>query len=172
MDHDDFANIEWQNSHGSPQITSPRSEDGTEASDVERHSGGEQAGRMADEMDLAGVGEGILECTVGSPIKENDGTKDAFVSYLVTTHVWLPTQAPQDRSILTMSRLHFPLSKSPQHQYGDGSQISYSYTTHFSENILHAPSPPYQTSTKWSMFAATGLAPTSHSAAPTPSTAS
>ena len=29
----------------------------------------------------------LLECTVGSPIKEGDGTKDAFISYLVTTHV-------------------------------------------------------------------------------------
>jgi len=38
-------------------------------------------------LDLAGVGEGVLECTVTAPIKENDGTKDVFVSYLVTTHV-------------------------------------------------------------------------------------
>ncbi|KAM3067525.1 intercellular trafficking and secretion [Clarireedia jacksonii] len=91
MEHDDFANIEWQNSHGSPQIISPRSEDGSEATDAERHGGGEQAGRMADEIDLAGVGDGVLECTVGSPIKENDGTKDAFVSYLVTTNTTFPS---------------------------------------------------------------------------------
>jgi sorting nexin-4 len=96
MDHDDFANIEWQNSHGSPQITSPRSEDGSEAPDAEIHSGADQAGRMADGMDLAGVGEGVLECMVEKPIKENDGTKDAFVSYLVTTNVCLSLRAPQD----------------------------------------------------------------------------
>ena len=28
-----------------------------------------------------------LKCTVGTPIKEGDGSKDAFVSYLITTNV-------------------------------------------------------------------------------------
>ncbi|KAH6711367.1 putative sorting nexin-4 [Leptodontidium sp. 2 PMI_412] len=42
-------------------------------------------------MDLAGVGEGVLECTVTQPIKENDGTKDAYVSYLVTTNTTFPS---------------------------------------------------------------------------------
>ena len=47
-----------------------------------------QAGEDADAVDLAGIGvDGILECTVDTPLKENDGTKDAYVSYLVTTHV-------------------------------------------------------------------------------------
>lgn len=36
-----------------------------------------------------GLGDEVLECNVSSPLKENDGTKDAFVSYLVTTHVRL-----------------------------------------------------------------------------------
>jgi sorting nexin-4 len=36
------------------------------------------------------LGKERLDCTVGSPIKENDGTKDAFVSYLVTTYASLP----------------------------------------------------------------------------------
>jgi sorting nexin-4 len=39
------------------------------------------------DTDLAATLDGILECTVDSPQKENDGTKDAYVSYLVTTHV-------------------------------------------------------------------------------------
>lgn len=34
--------------------------------------------------------EGMLECTVDKPQKENDGTKDAYISYLVTTRVPLP----------------------------------------------------------------------------------
>jgi len=42
-------------------------------------------------LDLAGVGDGTLECTVTSPIKENDGTKDIFVSYLVTTNTTFPS---------------------------------------------------------------------------------
>lgn len=47
-----------------------------------------QAGENADAIDLAGIGpDGTLDCTVDSPMKENDGTKDAYVSYKVTTHV-------------------------------------------------------------------------------------
>ncbi|KAF2187766.1 hypothetical protein K469DRAFT_628735 [Zopfia rhizophila CBS 207.26] len=37
---------------------------------------------MADDGDFS---EGRLDCTVDSPRKENEGTKDAYVSYLVTT---------------------------------------------------------------------------------------
>lgn len=85
MDHDDFANIEWQ----STQRGNPRSDDESDGPDIDRDGGEKQAGSNADAIDLAGVGEGVLECLVGSPIKENDGTKDAFVSYLVTTHVGL-----------------------------------------------------------------------------------
>ncbi|KAF1808641.1 putative sorting nexin-4 [Eremomyces bilateralis CBS 781.70] len=36
-------------------------------------------------MDQADFSEGHLECTVTKPQKENDGTKDAYISYLVTT---------------------------------------------------------------------------------------
>ncbi|KAI9684087.1 MAG: intercellular trafficking and secretion [Trizodia sp. TS-e1964] len=43
-------------------------------------------GPVDDPIDLAGVGDGSLECTVDSPLKENEGTKDVFVSYRVTTH--------------------------------------------------------------------------------------
>ncbi|RAL68012.1 hypothetical protein DID88_008736 [Monilinia fructigena] len=87
MDHDDFANIEWQNT----QRGNSRSDDESDGPDIDRTGGENQAGPSADAIDLAGVGEGVLECLVGSPIKENDGTKDAFVSYLVTTHTTFPT---------------------------------------------------------------------------------
>lgn len=36
------------------------------------------------------ISEGVLDCIVGSPLKENDGTKDAYISYLITTHVGSP----------------------------------------------------------------------------------
>lgn len=36
-------------------------------------------------------GDEVLECTVSDPHKENDGTKDAYVSYLITTNVCLGT---------------------------------------------------------------------------------
>ena len=42
----------------------------------------------AEPVDVAGVGEGYLDSKVGKPQKEGEGTKDAFVSYLITTHVW------------------------------------------------------------------------------------
>lgn len=95
MDHDDFDNVSWQNN---PDAHPPRSaaisprgaseDDGQgEANGKRRMSGGGQLGPNADAMDLAGVGDAVLECTVTSPIKENDGTKDAYVSYLVTTNV-------------------------------------------------------------------------------------
>lgn len=34
-----------------------------------------------------GMGGEILECTVSEPHTENAGTKDAYVSYLITTNV-------------------------------------------------------------------------------------
>ncbi|KAG5933839.1 Sorting nexin-4 [Claviceps monticola] len=43
-----------------------------------------QGGHM--DFDPHGLGREKLECQVGSPLKENDGSKDAFISYLVTTH--------------------------------------------------------------------------------------
>lgn len=46
-----------------------------------------QAGADADPVDLAGIGDGRLDCTVDTPLKENDGTKDSYVSYMVTTKV-------------------------------------------------------------------------------------
>lgn len=94
MDHDEFDNVSWMNNpaaHGpATSIANPRqaSEDGDPGDpNGKRNMGGGQLGVNADELDLAGVGEGVLECTVTSPIKENDGTKDAYVSYLVTTNV-------------------------------------------------------------------------------------
>lgn len=39
------------------------------------------------------ITEGVLDCTVGSPLKENDGTKDAYISYLITIHVGPPFHA-------------------------------------------------------------------------------
>jgi sorting nexin-4 len=95
MENDDFSNVSWQSDRSAhnPEsgIINPRTE-------VESNMGGGNLngktrgsdgplGRNADALDLAGVGDGSLECTVTSPIKENDGSKDAYVSYLVTTHV-------------------------------------------------------------------------------------
>lgn len=89
MNHDDFANVSWQSDSAGQAdrsaAASPGGESGRESGMGERLH--EQLGSNADAMDLAGVGEGTLECIVSQPIKENDGSKDAYVSYLVTTNV-------------------------------------------------------------------------------------
>ena len=103
-DHSDFDNVSWRNETDldkprSPQMSEPPHETTTSlptriSDPTPRRSSlhpdqEPQAGVQAEAIDLAGIGDGVLECTVGSPLKENDGTKDAFVSYLVTTHVCL-----------------------------------------------------------------------------------
>lgn len=94
---DHFSNVSWQND---PQSTTSRKSTSSSIDDREiagssnvngmRQGVGPGAAHpkgINNPLDLAGVGEGVLECTVTAPIKENDGTKDVFVSYLVTTHV-------------------------------------------------------------------------------------
>ena len=43
--------------------------------------------------------EGFLECNVDKPQKENDGTKDAYISYLVSTKVHLSLDSLPLRAI-------------------------------------------------------------------------
>ncbi|KAL2041456.1 hypothetical protein N7G274_005838 [Stereocaulon virgatum] len=95
MDND-FDSVSWQNDEAENETLRPSiavsSEPGepvygANASGKRKAShGSNQAGPQADAVDLAGIGDGRLECTVDKPQKENDGTKDAFVSYRVTTH--------------------------------------------------------------------------------------
>lgn len=74
-----FDSVQWDRAGQAPE--SP-SEPGRASTSSEP-----QAGPNADDIDLAGIGpDGVLECTVDSPMKENDGTKDAYVSYKITTH--------------------------------------------------------------------------------------
>ncbi|BDD61204.1 intercellular trafficking and secretion [Monascus purpureus] len=95
--HDDFDSVSWRHDPDS-DISRPTTA-GTDAEDTQEHThdvNGKrrlssaaqeelQTGPLADAVD-AGMGDGVLECRVDSPLKENDGTKDAFISYLVTTH--------------------------------------------------------------------------------------
>ncbi|KAK7217954.1 hypothetical protein V2G26_005957 [Clonostachys chloroleuca] len=75
-DQDHFSNVTWSD-HVQEQTarTSTDEQDGL----------AEAQGTTADQDVQKLVGE-RLECTVTSPIKENDGSKDAFVSYLITTN--------------------------------------------------------------------------------------
>lgn len=79
--HDDFSNVSWhteQNeaAESSSSVTGPNPDD----SDRNGHS--------AFDSDTADTtGQEVLDCTVSEPLKENDGSKDTFVSYLITTNV-------------------------------------------------------------------------------------
>lgn len=76
---DDFSNVSWsehvhdQQTRAVPPAEEPGHDMNAPGTGLER--------------DAPSLGTEKLECTVDTPIKENDGTKDAFVSYLITTHV-------------------------------------------------------------------------------------
>lgn len=96
MMDNDFDSVSWRNEPESdnsrPNTAGPSDVDGR---DSRSGSNGKKRitvsspplGENADGVDAGGVGDGRLDCTVGNPLKENDGTKDAYISYLVTTHV-------------------------------------------------------------------------------------
>lgn len=96
MDND-FDSVSWQNDEAGSDVSRPNtgyaSEPGepvygANSSGKRRAShSSKQAGTQADAVDLAGVGGARLDLKVDTPLKESDGTKDAYVSYLVTTHV-------------------------------------------------------------------------------------
>ena len=94
MDPDEFDNVSWRDeaSHEQPR-PAPAAQNSFNDRQKKKTNGKKksappsQAGPTADAVDLAGVGDGRLDCTVTTPLKENEGTKDAYVSYLVTTHV-------------------------------------------------------------------------------------
>ncbi|KAI1137111.1 hypothetical protein F5Y05DRAFT_78736 [Hypoxylon sp. FL0543] len=89
IDEDTFSNIHWNSSNtasgtagsssSTPTIEAepPSAEDQHHGDDLQRQDPG-----------LTGD---ILECTVSEPRKEQDGTKDAFVSYLITTNSTFPS---------------------------------------------------------------------------------
>lgn len=97
MDND-FDSVSWQNDPDSDNSrpATAGTDQPDEATYGAKSSGkrkasqsSAQAGTEADPVDLAGIGDGRLDCIVDTPLKENDGTKDAYVSYLVTTNVGL-----------------------------------------------------------------------------------
>jgi sorting nexin-4 len=96
--HDDFDSVSWK--HDADSDVSRPTTSGTDAEappTFDHDTNGKrrmssaheepQAGALADAVDLAGIGDGVLECRVDTPLKENEGTKDTYISYLVTTSV-------------------------------------------------------------------------------------
>lgn len=88
---DNFSSISWHSDqHGHPAGPAGSSaetpvydahrddpENNTEHPEIQEHP---------ERLD-PGLSGDILQCAVSEPRKESDGTKDAFVSYLVTTSV-------------------------------------------------------------------------------------
>ena len=101
MDHAEFDSVSWGSAAGNgddPRPTSSRPEagadeavsDGQQRMQPNNHPTTPLMGDDPDPLDLAGIGAGRLDCKVDSPQKENEGTKDGFISYRVTTDVPLP----------------------------------------------------------------------------------
>ncbi|ROT39343.1 hypothetical protein SODALDRAFT_378442 [Sodiomyces alkalinus F11] len=90
IEQDDFSNVSWHSerpSEGSSAISEPsHAHSDVDASDSNGHSGPDPSGLGPS----AGLGGEVLECTVSSPLKENEGSKDVFVSYLITTYTTFP----------------------------------------------------------------------------------
>ena len=87
IDQDNFSSVSWSSerdnatsSHGLTDSHNP--------SEPFSPSGGEEThDHDPDRSSTGGADNSTLDCTVTEPIKENDGTKDAYVSYLITTSV-------------------------------------------------------------------------------------
>jgi sorting nexin-4 len=80
IDQDNFSNISWHSDQAGGSNT-------TMEAGHEDPGDRQGLGIDVDQLDAAGLGSEELVCTVSSPIKEGDGSKDAFVSYLITTRV-------------------------------------------------------------------------------------
>lgn len=83
MDQDDFSNVSW-----SEHVQEQTSRSAPAADDPGHNMDGAGTSRAHN---AHGLGPETLDCVVGTPIKENDGTKDAFVSYLITTTSTFPS---------------------------------------------------------------------------------
>lgn len=139
-------------------------------SDNENHGEDwQQAGENADARDLAGIGvHGRLDVSVGEPRKENEGTQNQYISYLVTTDVGVHCSplhaAPTNNNSRPISNRSSPLTSPP----AVASPILSSFTKLFAANTHNAQSRLYQTSTRWSMFEETGSDKTSPLSVHTP----
>jgi sorting nexin-4 len=87
----DFDSVLWKSNHEEDVAAEGSSRRARDVNGKRRMSSAEAEDQpSSSQMDRphpTDLGDGVLECTVGSPLKENDGTKDVYISYLVTTHV-------------------------------------------------------------------------------------
>ncbi|KAI0390291.1 hypothetical protein F5Y17DRAFT_72224 [Xylariaceae sp. FL0594] len=88
IDHDNFSSISWQSEGNTPIAEGSAPMPNIEAEPPTHED--QQHGEELEHQDPGLTGD-ILECTVSEPRKESDGTKDAFVSYLITTNSTFPS---------------------------------------------------------------------------------
>jgi len=116
----------------------------------------QQAGEHADAQDLAGPGlHGRVECTVTDARKENEGTQNQYISYLVTTNVSTARTLVNLRRLTSLRPTSNRFSP-PTSLAVDASQTLFSSTRPSVASIRNAPSRQYRTSTRWSTFEETG----------------
>lgn len=90
MDNNGFADVTWEDAGVGAASQAP---DGTyrttERPSIEqtRSQSGRQEPAPKINDDQPGIASFTLECDVTAPLKEGDGTKDSYVSYLITTNV-------------------------------------------------------------------------------------
>lgn len=83
---DEFHSVTWNSSSDAEEAVVETVHSNTESQSPGPSGGSVQSPRTDFNREIQ---HGRLETTVSEPQTENDGTKDAFVSYLVTTDVWL-----------------------------------------------------------------------------------
>lgn len=156
-EHNDFDSISWQREDAAQAEGSAAFEANLPTRHVtdrrsESMSSEPQAGDQADNVDLAGIGrDGVLEVTVDAPLKENDGTKDAYVSYLVTTHVSFVSYSDNDVSADILCRQTSRRSRKRTFLSGDASQTSSSSDKRYIEITQPVPFLRYPRRTIWPM---------------------
>jgi sorting nexin-4 len=89
-DQDNFSSVSWSENADAPENLAPQDTEDPITPAPTNH--GPSMGPPNEDHTL---GSERLDCTVGTPIKENDGSKDAFVSYLITTHVRASSTKPR-----------------------------------------------------------------------------
>ncbi len=97
IDQDNFSNVSWSSDRpagasssgggAAQEALDPGYGDSREPPQEQQQQQQQAPVPSFDRLDTAGLGSETLECTVSSPLAENEGTRDQFISYLVTTNV-------------------------------------------------------------------------------------
>ncbi|EHA49932.1 intercellular trafficking and secretion [Pyricularia oryzae] len=99
IDQDNFSNISWQSDRLGAGSSAAHQHGGQESEQPTHNQAEPEPNYTSMIVHGMGLGDEVLECNVSSPLKENDGTKDAFVSYLVTTHTTFADFQKPDASV-------------------------------------------------------------------------